>query len=74
MKFAQYVGIAVALEMLFNQGKGTEDQRLRAAMWLLGVELEPGYGGRPPKDGPAEAEEAAPSAQDMIRDLVNKDS
>lgn len=40
-KYARYVSIAAALEMMFNHGLGTVDQRMRAAQWILEVEVPP---------------------------------
>lgn len=37
-QYARTVAIAAALEMLFNHGYGTVEQRLNAAMWLTKVE------------------------------------
>lgn len=39
--YAKYASMAAALEQLFNHGKGTPEQRLRAAMWLADAEVEP---------------------------------
>lgn len=32
--YAQFATMASACEMLFNQGKGTVEQRLKAALWV----------------------------------------
>jgi hypothetical protein len=50
-QYARYVTMAVALEQLFNNGKGSVEQRLRAAMWVADMEeLEESPAGRPRKD------------------------
>ena len=38
IKYARWVALAAALEMMFNHGLGSVEQRMRAAMWLLEAE------------------------------------
>lgn len=46
--YAKFASMSAALEQLFNNGKGTPEQRLRAALWLSEIDdLEP-VQGRPP--------------------------
>lgn len=51
--YARYAALAAALEMMFNHGLGSVDQRMRAAQWLLSAEAPapPANTGRPRKDG-----------------------
>lgn len=46
-QYAKFASMSAALEMMFNKGHGTVDQRLRAAMWLAEIEVEPSNAGRP---------------------------
>lgn len=49
VEYARFAAMSAALEMMFNKGLGTPEQRLRAAMWMSEVgELEPRMG-RPKK-------------------------
>ena len=53
-QYAKFATMAAALEMMFNKGMGTPEQRLRAALWLAEIDVEPKQG--------------RPSAQGMIVD------
>lgn len=35
--YAKWAALAAALEMMFNNGLGTPEQKMRAAMWLIDV-------------------------------------
>lgn len=39
--YARWIALAAAMEMMFNHGYGTVEQRLRAAQWLLDLEAPP---------------------------------
>jgi hypothetical protein len=42
VEYARFVAMSAALEMMFNKGYGTPEQRLKAAMWMSEIgELEP---------------------------------
>lgn len=41
--YARFITIAAALEMLFNHGQGNATQRMRAALWLLDVDVPPAH-------------------------------
>lgn len=35
--YAQFAAMSAALEMMFNKGVGTVDQRLKAALWIADI-------------------------------------
>lgn len=40
-EYVKFVSLSAALNQLFNNGKGTEEQRLKAAMWLMEYAPDP---------------------------------